>query len=81
MLPFQHYRDRLQAQGIYLDFLDEPAESLRRRREGTYASYSFGSGSKRVKVVIKFHSPSVILVLVGCGSDCLDYHFFSFLLF
>lgn len=44
--------DRLQAQGIYLDFLDEPTESLRRSREGMYVSYSYGSGSKTVKVVI-----------------------------
>ncbi|XP_020628334.1 uncharacterized protein LOC110065523 isoform X2 [Orbicella faveolata] len=48
----KHYGDRLQAQGIYLDFLDEPTESLRRRREGAYVSYSFGSGSKSVKLIL-----------------------------
>ena len=46
----QNYKNRLQAQGIYLDFLDEPVDSVRRKREGTYASYIFGSGGKRVKV-------------------------------
>ena len=53
-LSFQHYKDRLQAQGVYLDFLDEPAESIRRRREGTYVSYSFGTGDKSIKVRITF---------------------------
>ncbi|KAJ7377359.1 hypothetical protein OS493_029718 [Desmophyllum pertusum] len=61
----KHYKDRLQAQGVYLDFLDEPAESLRRRREGAYASYSYGSGSKRVKIILldtRSH--------LNWGSDC-----------
>lgn len=53
-LSFQHYKDRLQAQGVYLDFLDEPAESIRRKREGTYVSYSFGTGDKSIKVRITF---------------------------
>ncbi|XP_068744655.1 uncharacterized protein [Montipora capricornis] len=48
----KHYKDRLQSQGIYLDFLDEPVESLRRRREGAYASYVFGNGSKRLKLLL-----------------------------
>lgn len=52
MSTFQHYKDRLQAQGIYLDFLDEPVESLRRRREGAYVSYIYGNGNRRVKVII-----------------------------
>ena len=53
-LQFQHYKDRLQAQGIYLDFLDEPIESLRRKREGAYASYIYGHGNKKVKVILAF---------------------------
>lgn len=48
----KNYKNRLQAQGIYLDFLDEPVDSLRRKREGTYASYIFGSGDKRVKLIL-----------------------------
>ena len=47
---FQSYQDRLQSQNIYLDFLDEPTDSIRRRREGTYVSYSYGPPGKRVKV-------------------------------
>ena len=46
----QQYRDRLMAQEIYLDFLDEPEGSVRRRREGTYSSYVFGHGNRTVKV-------------------------------
>lgn len=48
----KHYKDRLQAQGVYLDFLDEPAESIRRKREGTYVSYSFGTGDKSIKLIL-----------------------------
>ena len=58
LLMLQNYKNRLQAQGIYLDFLDEPVDSLRRRREGTYASYIFGSGAKRVK------ASTIILIIV-----------------
>ena len=55
-LKLQHYKDRLQAQGIYLDFLDEPIESLRRKREGVYASYIYGNSNKKVKVILAFYS-------------------------
>lgn len=55
-LQLQHYKDRLQAQGIYLDFLDEPMESLRRKREGAFASYIYGHGNKKVKVILAFFS-------------------------
>ena len=58
LLVLQNYKNRLQAQGIYLDFLDEPVDSLRRKREGTYASYIFGSDGKRVKV------STIILIIV-----------------
>ena len=42
----------MQTQNIFLDFLDEPLDSQRRRREGMYASYTFGQGEKAVKVDI-----------------------------
>ena len=35
---------------MFLDFLDEPLDSIRRKREGTFASYQFGSGNRKVKV-------------------------------
>ena len=47
---FQHFSNRLQSQDMYLDFIDEPANSLRRKREGLYVSYTFGQGDKAVKV-------------------------------
>jgi hypothetical protein len=47
---FQNFGNRLQTQNIFLDFLDEPLDSLRRRREGMYVSYTFGQGDKAVKV-------------------------------
>ncbi|XP_048578845.1 uncharacterized protein LOC116619981 [Nematostella vectensis] len=48
----KHHRDRLQSQGVFLDFLDEPVDSLRRQREGVYASYSYGTGDKTVKIIL-----------------------------
>lgn len=46
------YLNRLQSQGIYLDFLDEPKDSVRRKREGLYVSYSYGIPGKIVKVIL-----------------------------
>ncbi|KAK3733570.1 hypothetical protein QZH41_014821, partial [Actinostola sp. cb2023] len=48
----KHHRDRLQSQGIFLDFLNDPIDSIRRDREGVYASYLFGHGDKTVKVML-----------------------------
>jgi len=39
-------------QKLYLDFLDEPVDSIRRKREGIYTSYTFGSGYKTVKIIL-----------------------------
>ncbi|XP_066920150.1 uncharacterized protein [Clytia hemisphaerica] len=46
------YRNRLQSQNIFLDFLDEPADSIRRKREGVYVSYSYGTPGKIVKIIL-----------------------------
>ena len=35
-----------------LDFLDEPRNSVRRKREGVYTSYDFGPASRRVKIIL-----------------------------
>ncbi|CAB3990364.1 Hypothetical predicted protein [Paramuricea clavata] len=48
----KNFGNRLQTQNIFLDFLDEPLDSLRRRREGMYVSYTFGQGDKAVKLVM-----------------------------
>lgn len=40
------------SQKLFLDFLDEPMSSRRRRQEGVYASYTFGPRNKQVKVIL-----------------------------
>ena len=42
------YENKTQVQRIFLDFIDEPQDSERRAREGTYVSYSFGLPGKQV---------------------------------
>ena len=37
---------------MFLDFLAEPENSLRRKREGTYVSYMYGHEDRTVKVFI-----------------------------
>ncbi|MDQ8204181.1 alkaline phosphatase D family protein [Pelagicoccus sp. SDUM812003] len=48
----KEWRGKVVAQKALLDFLDEPADSDRRAREGIYESYDFGSGDRRVKVML-----------------------------
>lgn len=46
------------SQQLFLDFLQEPADSLRRSQSGIYTSYQYGSGAKQVKVILldtRFH--------------------------
>lgn len=40
------------SQELALDFLEEPADSPRRKREGIYESYSFGSAGKKIKIIL-----------------------------
>jgi alkaline phosphatase D len=40
------------AQQALLDFLDEPADSPRRRRAGVYESYTYGPPGRQVKVIL-----------------------------
>ena len=40
------------SQDKFLDFLDEPKDSPRRKRKGLYGSYLLGTGEKRVKVIL-----------------------------
>lgn len=39
-------------QAKFLDFLDEPAASQRRKQQGVYTSYAFGSTGKQVKILL-----------------------------
>jgi alkaline phosphatase D len=53
-----NYPERNQSQAALLDFLGEPAQSARRARAGTYASYLFGEGARQVKLILldgRFH--------------------------
>jgi len=36
----------------YLDFLDEPKDSIRRKRPGIYTSYKFGTGKQSVTLIL-----------------------------
>jgi alkaline phosphatase D len=46
------YPAKKESQAALLDFLGEPADSPRRGRLGVYASYDFGSGEQRVKLIL-----------------------------
>jgi alkaline phosphatase D len=46
------YPQRVASQGALLDFLGEPEDSPRRTQLGTYASYVFGDGDRRVKLIL-----------------------------
>ncbi|MEW6056260.1 MAG: alkaline phosphatase D family protein [Bdellovibrionota bacterium] len=46
------YRSKAESQKLFLDFLDEPFESPRRSQKGVYASYSYGAGSRAVKIIL-----------------------------
>lgn len=47
-----NYPMKVESQKIFLDFIDEPASSPRRRREGVYDAYLFGPPGKRVQVIL-----------------------------
>jgi alkaline phosphatase D len=47
-----NYVLRVESQKLFLDFMDEPADSPRRQREGIYDSYLFGPPGKRVQVIL-----------------------------
>jgi alkaline phosphatase D len=46
---FEH---KVLAQEIWLDFIGEPKDSLRRKQEGIYTSYSFGPKGQKVKIIL-----------------------------
>ncbi len=65
----REYPKRVESQAALLDFLDEPADSPRRQRHGTYESYEFGSENERVKVILldgRYHRDRP-----GAGADTL----------
>jgi alkaline phosphatase D len=44
--------NKVEAQRLLLDFLDEPADSPRRKQAGVYAAYTFGPPGRRVKIIL-----------------------------
>ncbi|SHK97661.1 alkaline phosphatase D family protein [Hymenobacter psychrotolerans] len=48
----KNYPFKAQNQQLALDFLQEPANSPRRRQEGIYAAYEYRAGRKKVKVIL-----------------------------
>lgn len=48
----KEYPLKEQTQQAFLDFIDEPSDSPRRKQEGVYASYDYGPEGQRVKVVL-----------------------------
>ena len=46
------YPKQAESQRLFLDFLDEPADSPRRRQKGVYTSRSFGPEGNRICVVL-----------------------------
>lgn len=46
------YPMKAESQKLFLDFMDVPAESPRRRREGIYDAAIFGPAGKRVQVIL-----------------------------
>ncbi|TYZ59147.1 hypothetical protein PybrP1_000072 [[Pythium] brassicae (nom. inval.)] len=46
------YTYREESQQIFLDFMNEPADSPRRQQEGIYTSYTVGEGEQTVKFIL-----------------------------
>lgn len=46
------YPMKVESQRLFLDFVDEPADSPRRRREGVYDAQVFGPPGQRVQVIL-----------------------------
>ncbi|BDS08559.1 hypothetical protein NT6N_35990 [Oceaniferula spumae] len=46
------YPKRKESQQVFLDFFKEPADSPRRKRDGIYASYTFGKKGKTTQIIL-----------------------------
>jgi len=65
----KQYPKRRESQAALLDFLNEPRESARRRREGVYVSYVFGAEERSIKLILldlRYHRE-----LPGADADTL----------
>ncbi len=48
----KHYSKKAESQQLFLDFIDEPQDSPRRKQDGVYASYTYGKPAGRIKVIL-----------------------------
>lgn len=48
----RHYQKKAESQQLFLDFIDEPKDSPRRKQEGIYASYLYGDPGRRIRVIL-----------------------------
>lgn len=46
------YANKRESQKHFLDFLEEPEDSLRRKQEGIYTSYEFGEENQKIKIIL-----------------------------
>jgi alkaline phosphatase D len=47
-----NYPKKEESKRLFLDFWDEPSDSLRRRRAGIYSAYTFGPDEHRVQIIL-----------------------------
>ena len=47
-----NYAMKVESQRLFLEFMDEPADSERRRREGVYDAHVFSPPGKRVQIIL-----------------------------
>lgn len=47
-----HYSKKVESRRLFLDFIDEPKDSPRRKQAGIYTSYVFRAAEKRIKVIL-----------------------------
>jgi len=48
----KEYPMKAKSQKVFLEFFEEPTNSLRWKQEGVYTSYDYGAGDRQVKVVL-----------------------------
>ncbi|MGY6559931.1 MAG: alkaline phosphatase D family protein [Nitritalea sp.] len=61
----KYYSQKEASQALMLDFLEEPADSPRRSQAGAYASYTYGQGQQRAKVILldaRYHRDTIYRV-------------------
>ncbi|KEO71699.1 alkaline phosphatase D family protein [Anditalea andensis] len=59
-----HYTQKDSSQQLMLDFLDEAKDSPRRKQKGVYASYTYGVGDNKVKVILldtRYHRDTILM--------------------